>query len=762
MLKKWTKIIAVLALPFLIGCSTSKSLQNGDTFYKGSQIHISKSDSIADWKIENASEKFSTLYLDLWDTPNGAIFGSSFGVFLPTRLYIYNWFYNTNPKGFNNWVRENFGEPPTTIQQVNPELKTQKGQSVFENYGHFGATGHHRLVYNKKKNKAYLHYYFELPRAYVYKDVLISTTSDQALISKHISTLNATTQLKKEQEFNLYKIRDEKKNLATYLNNNGYYFIDKNDFIVLADTTVGHKQVNLEIALADNLPPICYHKQLLLPKSIVIDSIVQTNTAAKKYSWGYGQLKKHMLDTVINMKTNQVYSLANTQKTERDLNSLGIFANPRVIYSISKSDSMHLRPSVKLNMLDATRITFNIRGNYKNTGYVGPSIGFTFRQLNLFGGAENLTVTGDVYYDFPTGVNGHKNSVSTGYSFRNTLSAPLLKTPKNVLKSKYIIPKYFISLNFDYNHRVDYFDLVNWNANYGWMWASNKNLTHKLILVDATYSNVHNTTSRFDDLTASNPFLRESLVNQFILGTAYEINYTRPATVRKKMAISYLGRLDLAGNALNLANSVFTNRPAGEQKFVGVPFSQFARLNSQIVLNWNLTEKSQLVFRNVTGIGFAYGNSYQMPYIKQFFIGGSNSLRPFPIRGVGPGRYLQFDVAEVNQAGDFKLEFNLEYRFTLFWKLKLALFTDAGNIWLLEADPNRPRGEVRWNKLAQDSYLTGGAGIRLETDYIVLRVDLGMVLYWPIFTDGNRWVWQLPSDIVKNSYSPVFAIGYPF
>ena len=193
-----------------------------------------------------------------------------------------------------------------------------------------------------------------------------------------------------------------------------------------------------------------------------------------------------------------------------------------------------------------------------------------------------------------------------------------------------------------------------------------------------------------------------------------------------------------------------------------MPFSQFVRANSQIVLNYTFSKSTQLVFRNITGIGYAFGNSYQMPYIKQFFIGGTNSLRPLPIRAVGPGRFIQLNQAEVNQAGDFKLEFNLEYRFTLFWKLKFAVFTDAGNIWLLQPDDNRPGGEVRWNKLAQDSYLTGGVGLRLETDYIVLRLDLGMILYWPIFTDGNRWAWQLPTEIVKNSYAPVFAIGYPF
>ena len=362
------------------------------------------------------------------------------------------------------------------------------------------------LNYNKKKNKAYLHYYFDLPKAYVYKNVLISTSAAQQPLVKHIERFNKNTKLKVADEFNLYAIRDEKKDLATYLNNSGYYYIHKNDFIVLADTTVGNKHVNLELSLADNLPAVCYRKQLLLPKMIVIDSIIQKTSSNNNYTWGYGRLRKSILDSIINIRANQIYSLVGTQKTERDLNALGIFSNPRVVYHISQEDSLNLEPEILLNMRDATSITFNLRGNYKNIGYFGPSAGFTFRQLNLFGGAENLTVTGDAYYDFPIGLGKDKVSVSSGFSVRNTLSAPLLKTPKNILKSAYVIPKYFVSLNFDFNHRVDYFDLVGLNANYGWAWVSNKNLSHKLFLADVTFSDVYNTTPRFDELTDSNPF----------------------------------------------------------------------------------------------------------------------------------------------------------------------------------------------------------------------------------------------------------------
>ena len=108
--------------------------------------------------------------------------------------------------------------------------------------------------------------------------------------------------------------------------------------------------------------------------------------------------------------------------------------------------------------------------------------------------------------------------------------------------------------------------------------------------------------------------------------------------------------------------------------------------------------------------------------------------------------------------GDFKLELNIEFRFPLVWKLNMAIFSDMGNIWLLHPDPDRPDAEVRWDKLAQDSYLTGGVGLRLDIDYLVLRFDVGVPIYIPIREQGYRWIWQSKAF----PWAPVIGIGYPF
>jgi outer membrane protein assembly factor BamA len=108
--------------------------------------------------------------------------------------------------------------------------------------------------------------------------------------------------------------------------------------------------------------------------------------------------------------------------------------------------------------------------------------------------------------------------------------------------------------------------------------------------------------------------------------------------------------------------------------------------------------------------------------------------------------------------GDLKLEWNLEYRLKLGPRLNLAAWTDAGNIWLLKPDPNRPYSEVRWNKIFQDSFLTSGLGVRLDISFLTVRFDYGAVLYAPIFVDGSKWIWQNKLPL----WGAVVGFGLPF
>ncbi len=201
----------------------------------------------------------------------------------------------------------------------------------------------------------------------------------------------------------------------------------------------------------------------------------------------------------------------------------------------------------------------------------------------------------------------------------------------------------------------------------------------------------------------------------------------------------------------------------GEKKLFGTPFSQFVKGQVQLVWNHRLIPKSDhwLVTRVLLGAEHAYGNSSEVPYSEQFYIGGANSIRAFTVRSIGPGSY-RVPRDQVNgyfdQTGTFKFEMNAEYRFPIAGDLHGAAFIDSGNIWLLKNDPLRPGGKLNGRTFLKDLALGTGAGLRYDMDMLVVRLDVGYGLHTP-YSDGTGHYFNVP---FKKAFALHLAIGYPF
>ena len=200
----------------------------------------------------------------------------------------------------------------------------------------------------------------------------------------------------------------------------------------------------------------------------------------------------------------------------------------------------------------------------------------------------------------------------------------------------------------------------------------------------------------------------------------------------------------------------------GEKELFHTPFSQFVKGQTQLVYNRRLSGDNWLVSRLAVGAAHAYGNSTQVPYSEQFYVGGANSIRAFTVRSIGPGSY-RVPADQVNgyfdQTGTFKLEFNVEYRFPIFGPLHGAMFIDSGNVWLLKNDPNRPGGTLRARTFWRDIALGTGVGLRVDIGMLVVRGDLGIGIHAPYHT-GKRGYYNMTK--FKDSLAFHLAIGYPF
>jgi hypothetical protein len=145
---------------------------------------------------------------------------------------------------------------------------------------------------------------------------------------------------------------------------------------------------------------------------------------------------------------------------------------------------------------------------------------------------------------------------------------------------------------------------------------------------------------------------------------------------------------------------------------------------------------------HTAGCGLPYGNSTVMPYVRQFFVGHQQRAR-VPGASVGPGTYTSDPNSTVliDQAGDIHLEMNAEYRFTLSGYFKGAVFADAGNIWLVNDDPQRPGGKFEWANVPSELAVGAGFGLRFDPGMIVVRLDLATPLRVAL-PAGDRWVFD--------------------
>jgi outer membrane protein insertion porin family len=223
--------------------------------------------------------------------------------------------------------------------------------------------------------------------------------------------------------------------------------------------------------------------------------------------------------------------------------------------------------------------------------------------------------------------------------------------------------------------------------------------------------------------------------------------------------------IDVSGNIAGLLSGA--NATSDPKFLFNAQFAQYVKLEADMRYYLPISPKMVLANRLITGFGLPYGNSRELPYIKQFFVGGTNSIRAFRSRSIGPGTYLPLPTKTFlpDQSGDIKLEINTELRMQIAGIVHGAAFVDAGNIWLFNENPNKPGAKFNGNFLSQLA-VGAGLGLRFDISFLVLRLDVAFPLKKPFLTPGNRWVisqidlldpgWR-KSNLVYN-----LGIGYPF
>lgn len=753
---------AVMAVLMAASCSTTRRIPDEEILYTGVKgITIAPSDSM---KVPAAMASSIKSAVDVAPNNYWKLVGWRYP--FPLGLWVYNnW---PNPKsGFRHWLYEKLVEEPVLVSDVRPEVRTHMIEQILDNNGYFRGTATYSLVQGKNRKKAKIHYDVVPGPGYPIRDIrlLPDTTALGALIdslARKDSYLMAVRPRYSTDSLSVARTR-----ITNSLRNRGYYFFRPEFIEYLADSIANPGEIELKMMLASNTPKFALNPYTTGKVTVHIarnqgggtpDTVEMKR--ATLIQMMPSRLRRKLIDENVTFRPGRRFSVRNMDRTQANLARLGIF-NTINIEAYPDTNDLAAR---KLNVdvfatFDAPLETsLEVNASSKSNSYIGPGLTFGVTNKNIFGGGEQLSVKLTGTYEWQTG-HGRRsifNSYEVGLT--GSLAFPRLLAPKFIPRSRYNLNWTRFQLNADLLNRPHYFKMAQFNASVNYDWRLRRYVSNTLTLFKLTYTNLMHTTHDFDSIMAANPAVAQSFMSQFIPQMAYTYVYDR--AFGRDNTLNWQFTVQEAGNVFWAIYRACGKK--GRKDLFGTPFSQFVKGQTQLVWGRRLGGDNWLVSRVAVGAAHAYGNSTQVPYSEQFYVGGANSVRAFTVRSIGPGSYKAAPGQPedyFDRTGTFKFEANVEYRFPIFGPLHGALFVDTGNVWLLKDDPMRPGGTLRGKTFFRDLALGTGVGLRFDISMLVIRGDLGIGIHAPYDT-GKSGYYNMKS--FGNSLAFHLAIGYPF
>lgn len=711
----------------LVSCSTTRVLQDGEYRLQKNSLEVTN------------DSKFNTRSIEPYikQQPNSTFLGWN------PFLNVYNWS-NGKGKGWDRFVQK-IGVAPVVYE---PDLVNSSIENINNHLEYLGYYGSDiRSEIQVKKRKVKVNYIITLGKRFIIRDIHYNLPEGE--IRDEFLKDTASVTIKPGSWLSEEALEAESERSSKYLRDKGFYGFSKNYYFFEADTLANPDSATLEMSIRNytrNETPRDGRQLrkfyigdvgMSLPKSLRIRENILTN-----------------LNTII---PGSLYSEQAVSSTYSRLSSLNVFSSVNI--EMNQSDTNKVDCSINLTQSKLQGFKLNLEASSNSTGLLGLSPQISYYHKNIFRGGEwlNLSFMGNFQFKFNDDVRSNEFGVSAGISFPKFLFLPY-----RLFKGT--IPRTEVNLSYNYQNRPEYTrNIIStsliFNGNLGsrffyQFYPLQLNIVRLFDMDPAFFKNLE-----------SDPFMKNAYQDHFDLGLGGNIYYTTNTEVVPKATFFYTRfQFDIAGNLLSAFRPLMQKDANGSGMIWNTPYSQYVRAEFQIGKTWRFGKNNGQAFatRFLAGAGHAYGNSNALPFEKHFYSGGANSLRGWQARTVGPG-IAPMDNSFVipNQTGDMKLEANAEYRFQMFWKLGGAVFIDAGNVWSLRdtGTPQSDLSKLNWKNLGKSIAMNWGLGLRLDLNFLLLRVDMGMKLHDP----ARETRWLRPRDwLRRDGYAIHFGVGYPF
>ncbi len=776
--KAVSMVYTCLILIFLVltGCSTTKSLGKNELLYKGAGIHVQDQKGIKKIRLEQDLQEYAQ------PQPNTEFLG-----ILPLGLWLYNLAGDSVPdKGVRHWIKYKLGDKPVVYENADAGWSANDMRNYLFSNGYFDAVLTTKKIVKGRKIR--IEYDIDARRRYHIRNVTFPALTDSGKADSLIiliDSLKTESLVRPGDTYDLEKLKQERVRISDDLRNRGYFNFAPDYLIFRLDSSYSDKVVDVYLDLKKDVPADVKIKYYLNSITVHADYSLENqnlpadtvNQDGNRYIFHDQFIRPGVLSGAILLTKGSPYRFSDYSTSLNKLMGLGVykFANIRYDMPSDSTGGNDLNASVFLTRTVPRSVRLDVEGVTKSNDFAGPGLSLSYRDRNLFRGAEDFNI--DLSGSYETQITSNiKGLNSWQFGLNAGLKVPRFVFPfidvNRVLARKYT-PHTTFAAGYNLYDRSSEFTLHSADLSFGYNWRETLSKSHDFQLFTLNYSKLSHTSPAFDTLLNQNPFIRESFGEQFIFGLSYRYTYNDQLKERKAVNTYFEFNGEMAGNMINLVQTLSSARTTGEKNttVLGLPYSQYARGSLDLRFYLGGKKYNKLVNRWFVGIGVPYGNSNVLPYRKQFYTGGPNSIRAFRYRSVGPGSFSPDSSGSnifFDQTGDIKAGGNLEYRFTIFRMLKGALFLDAGNIWLLHNEPQYAgsQGLFKWSRFFDDMAVGSGFGLRYDASFFVLRTDLGIPLRKPWLSEGRKWsirTFDLSNPFWRRENLVLnIAIGYPF
>jgi outer membrane protein assembly factor BamA len=768
-------VVMMILVIIASSCNPTKYVPKDETLLEENRIIINR---------EGVKKSDISPYIK--QKPNKRIFGVRF------HLGLYNLSNIKKGKWPHNWLR-NIGEEPVIFDPYATAKSKEQINSYLTSKGYFD--GHVMETIETANRKSKVYFNIDLKPPYTIRNIYYEI-ADTGL-SKLVWFDSLSCMIERGKPYDVDKLQAERSRLERFVRDMGFYNFSGDDIYFRVDSTIGNRQVNIYYGVKkflmfgpNNIPVLVPHSAYKVKSIYIYPDYFPKEVLAggEEYQKSQDTINYNGFNFITNLKKSTIkydviiqslyirpgtaFNISNSERSQTHLMSLKTYRLVNIRYNESE-EKTDLAGEVKelgciIQLTPMSRQSFSVELEGTNSGgNLGGALNFIYQNKNLLHGAEqfNLKLKG-AYEAFSQSTTGIKSTREFG--IETSLRFPKFLVP--FLEKESFIKKYnpttTIQVAYDYQNLPVYTRTVA-NASFGYLWKAGSYQTHminpfqlnfvKIPVIEANY---------YKNVIEKSSYLINSYKDVMISGGNYSFIFNNQKIKKSKDYWFIRINAEASGNLLRTIMKLSGAQIKSDSLFshyniFGQPFSQFIRSDIDIRYTRIINEVSSIVYRGFAGIGIPYTNSLAMPLEKQYFEGGANGIRGWQVRSLGPGSYAAPTATYINQTGDIKIEANVEYRFKLFWILEGAVFVDAGNIWAIKEDIDRPGAQFRFNKFIDDFAVGTGFGMRFDLKFVLLRTDIGLKLRDPKYAGSSRWLISRPSSNISD-LAVVIAIGYPF